>query len=264
MYAIPATYVGGSMEYDIAVLKVKGSRVLAESNATEAIFADSDNISVLDQAIAVGNPEDLGLSATLGHVSVDSEYITMNASDGLSVVQQRVIRIDTPINSGNSGGGLFNSSGEVIGIVNAKLMSSENMGYALPSSFVKYVAENIIYYCDGTQYENVYRCYLGIEVRASKMYTVYDLDTGKVLKREEVSVSKLTDGGLAIGKLQVGDVINSITIDGVKYDTVRLHSVTDPMLNARVGSVVVVNVTRDGVVMDVAITISNASLTMIK
>lgn len=264
MYAIPATYVGGSMEYDIAVLKVKGSRVLAESNAAEATFADSDNISVLDQAIAVGNPEDLGLSATLGHVSVDSEYITMNASDGLSVVQQRVIRIDTPINSGNSGGGLFNSSGEVIGIVNAKLMSSENMGYALPSSFVKYVAENIIYYCDGTQYENVYRCYLGIEVRASKMYTVYDLDTGKVLKREEVSVSKLTDGGLAIGKLQVGDVINSITIDGVKYDTVRLHSVTDPMLNARVGSVVVVNVTRDGVVMDVAITISNASLTMIK
>ena len=65
-YAIPATYVGGSMNYDLAILKVEGSRVLAESNAVAVTFADSNDVSVLDQAIAVGNPEALGISATLG------------------------------------------------------------------------------------------------------------------------------------------------------------------------------------------------------
>jgi len=76
-YAIPATYVGGSMNYDLAVLKVDGSKIIAESNAAAVSFADSNNVAVLDQAIAVGNHEALGISATLGYINVDSEYILM-------------------------------------------------------------------------------------------------------------------------------------------------------------------------------------------
>ena len=263
-YAIPATYVGGSMLYDIAVLKVTGSRVLAESNATVVSFADSDEVSVLDKAIAVGNPEALGISATLGYINVDSEYIKMNAMDGSGTMEIRVMRIDTAVNSGNSGGGLFNSSGELIGIVNAKLTSSESMSYALPSNFVKYVADNILYYCDGTSYENVYRCYLGVTVTQNKMYTVYDKETGKVYKREEVVVSETSAGSLAEGCLQAGDIINHITIDGVKYETLRLYSITDPMLNARVGSKVITNVTRGTETIDVEITITNNALAKIQ
>lgn len=263
-YAIPATYVGGSMLYDIAILKVTGSRVLAESNATVVTFADSDQVSVLDKAIAVGNPEALGISATLGYVNVDSEYIRMNALDGSGVMDLRVMRIDTAVNGGNSGGGLFNSNGELIGIVNAKLTSSEGMSYALPSNFVKYVAANILYYCNGTEYENVYRCYLGITVTQNKMYTVYDKETGKVHKREQVAVSEISAGGLAEGNLKVGDIINYITIDGVKYETLRVYSVIDPMLNARVGSKVVVNVTRGTEVIDVEITITQNALTKVQ
>ncbi len=263
-YAIPATYVGGSMNYDLAILKISGSRVLAESNAVAVTLADSNNVAVLDQAIAVGNPEDLGISATLGYVNVDSEYIQMEGADGATAIQLRVMRMDTAVNSGNSGGGLFNNKGELIGIVNAKLTSSENMSYAIPSNFVKYVAENILHYCDGTIHENVYRCYLGITVSASKLYTVYDKESGKVLKREEISVVSIERGSLADGVLKEGDLINSITVDGTKYDVNRMYIVTDSMLNARVGSVVIVNVTRGGESIDLSIEITESALTAIK
>ena len=112
--------------------------------------------------------------------------------------------------------------------------------------------------------EKVYRCYLGIEVTASKMYTVYDLESGKVYKKEQVKVSAITSGGLADGNLAVGDVINSITIDGVKYETNRMYSVLDPMINARVGSVVTVNITRGTETLDVKITVTENALTKIQ
>ncbi len=263
-YAIPATYVGGSMNYDLAVLKVDGSKIIAESNAAAVTFADSNNVAVLDQAIAVGNPEALGISATLGYINVDSEYIQMEGADGVTAIQIRVMRMDTAVNSGNSGGGLFNNRGELIGIVNAKLTSSENMSYAIPSNFVKYVTENILHYCDGTDKENVYRCYLGITVQASKLYTEYDEANGKLHKREDVGVISVADGSLAKGFVEVGDIINTITVDGVTYDVNRMYIVTDSMLNARAGSVVTVNVTRNGESIDVRIVIDESSIAVIE
>ncbi len=269
-YGIDLEYVGGSMSYDIAVLKTKvPSAILAESNAVAVEFADSDNVAVLDRAIAIGNPEDLGISATLGHVNVESEYITMEGADGVTEIQLRVMRMDTPVNSGNSGGGLFDNRGRLIGIVNAKLTDSENMSYALPSNFVKNVSDNIIYYCDtesedGKSLENVYRCYLGITVEASELYTVYDKSSGKVLRREVVTVKAVESLGLANGRIAVGDIINSITVDGVKYEVTRMYIVTDSMLSARVGSTVTVNVTRGGESIDVSIDITSASLTAVK
>ena len=251
------------MNYDLAILKVEGSKVLAESNAVPVEFASSDEVAVLDRAIAVGNPEDLGISATLGYINVDSEYIAMEGADGSTAIQLRVMRMDTAVNSGNSGGGLFDSQGRLIGIVNAKLTSSENMSYALPSNFVKYVADNILYYCDETALERVQRCYLGITVGAKELYTVYDTETGRVHKRETVSVSSIEANSLAKGVIEVGDVINSITVDGVEYDVTRMFVVTDAMLNARVGSTVTVNVTRDGKNIELQISILESALSEI-
>lgn len=262
-YAIPATYVGGSMNYDIAILKVNGSRILAESNAAAVEFSDSDNVAVLDQAIAVGNPEAHGISATLGYINVDSEYINMEGADGVTPIQIRVMRTDTAVNGGNSGGGLFNSKGELIGIVNAKLSNTENMGYAIPANFVRFVVENILYYCDGSVNENVYRCYLGITVTAGKLYTVYDQNTGKLLKREAVKVESVEADGLADGAIKAGDIINSITVDGVTYTVDRMYKVTDSMLNARVGSKVSINLTRGNSTLDVEIVITESSMKVI-
>ncbi len=268
-YAIPATYVGGAMSYDIAVLKVEGSHVLKNSNAIEATFANSNDVALLETAIAIGNPESLGISATVGYISVDSEYITINmttVSGQSKIVELRVMRVDAAVNSGNSGGGLFNAKGELIGVVNAKIAdtSVENIGYAIPSNIAKAITENILYYADKKDVPCVYRCILGITVTSSTNYTEYDLETGKVHKREDVVISEITASSFAADKLQVDDIIKKIKVDGVEYEVSRIYSVVDSMLNARVGSNVVFSIERDGVDMDLSLTIDESTLTAVQ
>lgn len=264
-YAIPATYVGGSMNYDIAVLKVKESTVLMMSNAVAVSVADSNDVAILDTAIAIGNPEAQGISATVGCVNVDSETITIvfQTYNRVQRVAIRVMRTDAAVNSGNSGGGLFNDKGELIGIVNAKDAdsSTDNIGYAIPSNVAKAIADNILYYCDGVTKCSVYRCMLGVTVGIKELYTEYDVESGKIYKRETVILSDVSEEGAANGILKVGDVINSITIDGVKHEVRRTYHVVDSMLYARVGSSVVINVTRDGTTRDITIPIVESMLT---
>lgn len=262
-YAIPATYIGGSMLYDIAVLKVENSEILRTSNVRAADFADSNDVSVLDTAIVIGNPEAKGISATVGHVNVQSEYIQMTAADDTTAIEMRVMRIDAAVNSGNSGGGLYNDRGNLIGIVNAKMSSSsiDNIGYAIPSNIAKYIADNIIDYCDGKDNENVYRCLLGIKVTAASSDTVYDTETGKVQIVEEVSVDSITAGSLSSGVLKTGDIIRSITIGEQTYEVTRIFHVVDIMLNARVGDTVTFTVTRGGAEETVSLTITESALT---
>ena len=71
-------------------------------------------MAVGDSAIAIGNAQGYGVSASCGIVSVDSEYITMTAADGRTSVSFRVFRVDTAVNSGNSGGGLFDGQCRLI------------------------------------------------------------------------------------------------------------------------------------------------------
>lgn len=243
--AISAEYVGGSMKYDLAVLKVKDSPVLMESNARACDFADSNNVAVLEEAIAIGNAKGKGISATMGRVNVDSEYISMLGPDDKTQIALRVMRTDAAVNSGNSGGGLFNSKGELIGIVNAKIVdyTVDNIGYAIPSNVAKYIAENIIYYSQ-KGYSSVYRCILGIKVTVSGLYTEYDTERGLLHRRERVAVETVELDSAVRGILKVGDVINSITIDGKEYEVKRMFHVIDSMLNARADSTVVFNITR--------------------
>ena len=262
-YGITATYIGGSMNYDIAVLKVEGSRILAESNARAVDFADSNKVSVLDMAIAIGNAAAAGISATVGYVNVDSEYLEMEGADGHTPINLRVMRIDTAVNGGNSGGGLFNAEGDLIGIVNAKMVDSEidSIGYAIPSNVVKYIADNILYYCDGTDKESVYRCLMGITVTVTEAHSEYDTESGKVVKKETVVVGSVNSGAMVEGLLQSGDIIKSILIDGKTYEVDRMYKVVDSMLNARVGSSVTVNIIRDGGAMAVDLEITAEFLT---
>ena len=79
-----------------------------------------------------------------------------------------------------SGGGLYNDVGNLIGVVNAKIVYDgvENIGYAIPSNVAISIAENIIDYCYGTEVERVQRALLGITVSASNSKAVYDSETG--------------------------------------------------------------------------------------
>ena len=92
-YGITATYVGGSLNYDIAVLRVEKSEILQNAirngTACAVEFADSNKIRVGQTSIAIGNPEAEGISVTSGVVSVDSEYINMTAVDNRTKIQLR-------------------------------------------------------------------------------------------------------------------------------------------------------------------------------
>lgn len=245
---IPAVYVGGSLYYDIAVLYIEDSDLIRNSSALGVTVADSDRVSPGETAIAVGNPEDMGISASVGIVSVDSEYITMTAADESTTVSFRVMRIDTAVNSGNSGGGLFNDKGELMGIVNAKVSdtSVENIGYAIPSCVAVSVTENILDHCFGTDVERVQRGLLGVTLAVTDSKAVYHEETGKISQVETVAIYSVESTGLAYGVLQAEDVLLSLTLNGKTVQITRRYHVIDAMLDVREGDTVLLTFLREG------------------
>ena len=199
---IKATYVGGAMDYDIAILKVEGSEYIKNSQVTEAKFGNSDTVQLGEETFVIGNPAGAGIAVTNGIVSVDSEYISMAALDNRDTnrdgyvdgVSFRVMRTSAAINSGNSGGGLFNAKGELIGIVNAKSggSSTDNMGYALPITSVKAVYENVL----ANNKSAVLRAMLGITVSVTSSQAVLD-ENGQLCIQEEFSVSRANSASMA-------------------------------------------------------------------
>ena len=268
-YKISATYVGGSMTQDLAVLRVEDSEVLKNSYALAATVGNSEALRPLDNVIVVGNPDGLGISVTSGIVSVDSEYLAMIGADGKTAIELRVTRVSAAVNTGNSGGGLFDSQGNLVGIVNAKRIGEsykediDNIGYALPINAAKTVADAIIHYCDGES-TTLYRCLLGINLNAAVMGITVDPETGVITKVERVEIAGITAGCVLEGQVAVGDIINSITVDGAKTDVTRTYHVIDAMYNARVGSTVSLNLTRGDIDLTVEVTIPEGSLTEVE
>lgn len=253
--AIECTYVGGSLNYDIAVLKITNSDILRNSSATQVDVADS--YAVGDSAIAIGNPEAEGISVTKGIVSVESEYIQMLGADEKTAVEFRTMRIDTAINSGNSGGGLFNSNGKLIGIVNAKVVKDEieNIAYAIPKDIVVNVANNLIYNYEKNNTNKVYKITVGLYLEIKESSAVYDLNTQKTKIVEKIVVNSVAENTLASKcAFKKNDVIKSITIthkisetesETKTYNIERMFNVIDLALNMKIGDSVTYEVIRD-------------------
>lgn len=261
-----ASFVGGSMYYDIAVLQVTGNEYLKNSIATEAVMGDSDKAVVGEKVYAIGNPANYGISVTEGALSVASEYIylTMDVryeteklfATDVEIKKEtfayRVMRTDAAINSGNSGGALFNTKGELIGIVNAKSSSEtiDNMAYALPITNVKYVVKNI----RDNNIGAVKKAYMGVTLEVLESKAKLDA-LGNIYIEEKVGVGKLETGELGKVYFNIGDVIKTIQInDGEKKAVTRLFTVIDYMLNVREGDVVKFGVeTANGVAKEISI-----------
>ena len=260
--AMIAEYVGGSLTYDIAVLRIKDSDVIRNSDVNPVSIFDSEEVNVGESAIAIGNPEGNGFSTSLGIVSVDSEYIEMTGADGVTDVRFRVMRIDTAVNGGNSGGGLFNSRGELIGIVNAKIQSTtvENIAYAIPSNLAKAVADNIIHYCLDTEIYQPQRPILGITIQITDSHAEYDSVAGRIKIIENIEVITVAEGTASYGVFEVGDVLKSASCGGETYEINRLHSV-EFMFNAVPGDKVSFVVERNGEEKTLEFIISDADLT---
>ncbi len=247
---IEATFIGGAKNYDLAVLQVKTSDLASYSKAVDI----ADGYSLAEEVFAVGNPEAEGISVTSGIVSVYSEYIDV-ALDDYETITVRTLRTDTAINGGNSGGGLFNSAGALVGIVNAKsssyyttsgsYVSVENIADALPVDNVVKVVDNIIsnyetYSSTESYSAGIYRYTLGLTFTSSNSYAYYDSETETCIIYDDCVVSAVTDSSVAstLG-LTAGNIITDITItSGGVSNTInidRSYMLAEILLTLRVG-----------------------------
>ncbi len=263
---IVANYVGGAMEFDIAVLRIEDSEQLKESAALAAKLGDSNEIKVGETVYAIGNPNSEGHSVTRGVVSVPYEQITdIDSADGTHKLSLFEIRVDAAINHGNSGGGLFNADGELIGIVNARIEGGypaiNDFGYAILSNIAVGVAQNIIDNVAAGGEKGAFRATLGVEVQVDSRTSTYDEETGISHIVETLSVKSVTAGAPADGIFEVGDIIKSIAFEGGEAEpTVYLHTVTTFMFDVRKGDTVVITYERGGIEYEARITYNDDSM----
>lgn len=234
-----ARYVGGAMDYDIALLRVEGE-VNKLKNATVAEFGVSEEVRLGEKVFAIGNPNGEGISVTSGVISTDSEYITMTSTDGQRTVDYRVMRTDAAINSGNSGGGLFDADGKLVGITNAKYASEDvdNVGYALPITQVKNLCDNMMANGGNTNEGVVKRALLGVKVSTIDSSATYQ--DGKITLTETFVIAEAAEkGASSYGKFNVGDTFVSMKINGGEEILLtRQYQVNDLLLTVRLNDTV--------------------------
>ena len=132
--------VGFDQYSDLAVLKS-----YPQDPLTAAEFGDSDELQVGDTALALGNPLGTQLRGTMtnGIISAINRDVKMENGTAMTLIQTTAA-----INSGNSGGALLNSRGQVVGVTNMKIVANDNtiegLGFAIPSTTVKQVADSMI------------------------------------------------------------------------------------------------------------------------
>ena len=191
-----AQLIGYDESNDVAVLKIDAK------DLTPVTIGDSSNLNVGDSVIAIGNPlGELTFSLTSGAVSALDREVTMSNN-----VTMELIQTDCAINSGNSGGALFNLYGEVIGITNAKYSGSsgsgasiDNIGFAIPINSVRSIVDSII------EKGYVAKPYIGVMVSdVSDEAISYGTPAG-------AAVASVTEGGPAEkAGLQENDIITAV------------------------------------------------------
>ncbi len=227
-----AKIVGKDEQTDLAVIKIE------KSGLTKAEFADSDDVKVGEFAMAVGNPVNMTSTVTTGIVSAVNRTIT--DSDGKTY---KCIQTDAAINSGNSGGALVNSDGNVIGINTLKLSGTgiEGIGFAIPINATTDVTSQLI------QYSKVKRPYIGISgIDLDENYAKkYNLVVGIYVKSVEDFSSAEKAG------LKIGDVI--IEADGKSINTMdELNSIKN---SHQIGDEMKLKVNRDGSEKELTLTL---------
>ena len=242
-----ATVVGKDDTSDVAVLKIDATGL------TPATVGDSDSLSVGDSVLAVGNPlGELGGTVTSGIVSALNRSVTIQGTSSTNTMS--LIQMDASVSPGNSGGGLFNMNGELIGLVNAKSSSSdaEGLGFAIPINDAIQVAQDLL--------ENGYvsgRPYMGITYIA-----VTDAQTAAQLNVNAygVYVVDVVQGGPADkAGLKAGDRI--VSIDGTEI--AQKDDLGTLMQQHTAGDTLSITVARDGQMQTVSLTLGekNASNT---
>ena len=230
------TYTGKVIGYDartdLAVIKIDAN------DLPYAMFVDSDDLMLGEDVIAIGNPLGLGISCSNGIVSALEKEIHVNG------VYMNVIQTNAAVNAGNSGGGLFDINGNLIGIVNAKKASTaygtgsvEGMAYAIPSNTVVKIINDLIDY--GYVKD---RPALGVTVSLNSSYYT----------SRGVLITSVIEGGSAEeAGLQVNDII--IAIDDTEVSS--YGELSKALDSKNIGDEITVTILRDNKEMDFRLTL---------
>lgn len=240
-----ATVVGEDSTSDVAVLKIDATGL------TSATVGNSDELSVGENVLAVGNPlGELGGTVTSGIISALNRSVTIQGSSSSNTMS--LIQMDASVSPGNSGGGLFNMNGELVGIVNAKSSDSdaEGLSFAIPINDAISVAQDLL--------ENGYvtgRPYMGITYLA-----VTDAQTAAQLgvNAYGIYVVDVTSGGPADkAGLKAGDRI--VSIDGTEI--AQKNDLGTIVQEHSAGDVLSITFARDGQMQTVSLTLGEKNAT---
>lgn len=200
-----STEVGEVLWYDtsldLAVVKIN------RTGLPTVEFGNSDELRVGEPVVAIGNPMTLDLERTVTQGIVSGLNRSIAFENG--TVIEPLIQTDASINSGNSGGPLFNAKGEVIGINTAKMNTAEGLGFSIPINTAKPIVDQIIK--QGT-FSTVYVGISGVDVETYETALGINIsaDYGVVVV-ETIQNSPATEAGL-----QQGDIITAIDGDALR------------------------------------------------
>lgn len=238
---LEATLIGADEKSDIAVIKVEGEKL------PYASFGDSESLRVGDEVFAIGCPLGPQYAGTMtdGIISAINRNILYNGHT-LTLLQT-----NAALNEGNSGGPLVNAAGQIIGITNMKIMFNyystvEGIGFAIPSTVVKEVADQLIAYGVVLGEPTI-----GIVAGSvsSQAMALYDLPRG-------VYVSQVNEGSDAKEKgLREGDVI--LEVNGIAVTSVaEVNAIKDEL---QVGDTIDLTVYREGKTFEMTVALVDKS-----
>ena len=233
--AYPAKVIGTDDQTDLAVIKID------KTDLTAAELGDSSTVQVGEWCMAIGNPLGMKSSVTTGSISALNREIT--DSDGKTYT---LIQTDAAINSGNSGGALVNSNGQIIGINTLKASGTgvEGLGFAIPINSTKSITSDLI------KYNKVKRPYIGITGSDITDTTIKQNPTANLVVGAYVrSVSEYSPAEKA--GIKVGDII-------IKADnqTIKTMNELNTIKNKHnIGDTITLTIMRDGAEKTVDITL---------
>ena len=236
--SFPAQLVGADSSFDIAVLKIEAGGLPAVS------VGDSDKLKVGEEVVAIGNPlGELTFTMTNGILSALDREINTDGNP------QNMLQTNAAINSGNSGGPLFDMDGNVIGVTTAKYSGStssgttiEGLGFAIPINDALKVAYDLVEhgYVKG-------QAYLGVTVATldSQTASYYSLPVGP--RVEQVNPGSCAEKA----GIQVGDII--IVCDGVEVE--NNPALLAELKKHQAGETIVLKVFRAGAELEISVTL---------
>lgn len=237
-----AELLGNSYDLDLAVLKIEGDKEFPTLP-----LGDANQMNVGDWVIAIGNPYGFDHTVTVGVLSAKERPITISDTQGTRNYKH-LFQTDASINPGNSGGPLLNLNGEVIGINTAVSSQAQGIGFAIPTSTISSVLDNLK---NNIEIPKEPSPYIGVSLSGiSQSYL-------KELNLESTDGALVADVVLGSPAFKAGvkkyDVITGIDGTAVKNG----NEITEKIRSKKVGDKVTLNIVRDGKKIDVDVTIGD-------